>query len=469
MKLLDVQSAAFLNILCNIEMGNELLRLCRLSTPRVRLEHIRLCFGRSIAECSQAVCTEFSFVSVYSIFCFMVDGTHSIDMAFGAVTFGGGNRYIMLVAQLLHIPLQAVRRDAAHLYTTSTGKFARGKVQFQQSCSLFCILTKHFKEIAYLKQYDTVCVRRIQFNGIIVVRCVNRRLLLLCVRLEHIILRSALNIRHYLLNKWIAIQFFRFDYFTINNAVPCKRFAHLCRVNIREIIVLHNIHLRFGSVQCSKALHFITLLFLRCQIAVLTNERTNLVIDLAPRQCYLIVDTIGITAFKGNALMIMIFAVTAISATARTIFIFQKFDAFFLCMVFCIKLGNTLFAAIYTAAAAQHFVDLVLRDKGCTRRFKAVCGSIERCHALSTLQTFCRIFGTLHIEAKAAKITVSLHSACVVRHFTGQYGALCRVAQCCGQLLNSRRENIVSKFLCLRKKALLPRFFAHIVIGVPDF
>ena len=183
MKLLDVQSAAFLNILCNIEMGNELLRLCRLSTPRVRLEHIRLCSSRSIAECPQAVCTEFSFVSVYSIFCFVVDGTHSIDMALGAVTFGGGNRYIMLVAQLLHIPLQAVRRDAAHLYTTSTGKFARGKVQFQQSRSLFCILTKHFKEIAYLKQYDTVCVRRIQFNGIIVVQCVNRRLLLLCVRL----------------------------------------------------------------------------------------------------------------------------------------------------------------------------------------------------------------------------------------------------------------------------------------------
>ena len=399
----------------------------------------------------------------------MVDGTHSIDMACGAVIFGGGNRYIMLVAQLLHIPLQAVRRDAAHLYTTSTGKFARGKVQFQQSRSLFCILTKHFKEIAYLKQYDTVCVRRIQFNGIIVVRCVNRRLLLLCVRLEHIILRNALNIRYYLLNKWITIQFFRFDYFTINNAIPCKRFAHLCRVNIREIIVLHNIHLRFGSVQCSKALHFITLLFLRCQIAVLTNERTNLVIDLAPRQCYLIVDTIGITAFKGNALMIMIFAVTAISATARTIFIFQKFDAFFLCMVFCIKLRNALFAALYAAAAAQHFVDFILRDNSSACRFKTVCGSIERCHALSTLQTFCRIFGTLHIEAKAAKITVSLHSACVVRHFTGQYGALCRVAQCCGQLLNSRRENIVSKFLCLRKKALLPRFFAHIVIGVPDF
>ena len=58
----------------------------------------------------------------------MVNGTHSIDMALGAVTFGGGNRYIMLVAQLLHIPLQAVRRDAAHLHTTSTGKFARGKV-----------------------------------------------------------------------------------------------------------------------------------------------------------------------------------------------------------------------------------------------------------------------------------------------------------------------------------------------------
>ena len=183
MKFLDVQSAAFLNILCNIEMGNELLRLRRLSTPRVRLEHIRLCFSRSIAECPQAVCTEFSFVSVYSIFCFMVNGTHSIDMALGAVTFGGGNRYIMLVAQLLHIPLQAVRRDAAHLHTTSTGKFARGKIQFQQSRSLFGILTKHFKEIAYLKQYDTVCVRRIQFNGIIVVQCVNRRLLLLCVRL----------------------------------------------------------------------------------------------------------------------------------------------------------------------------------------------------------------------------------------------------------------------------------------------
>lgn len=84
-------------------------------------------------------------------------------------------------------------------------------------------------------------------------------------------------------------------------------------------------------------------------------------------------------------------------------------------------------------------------------------------------QAFCRIFGTLHIEAKAAKITVSLHSACVVRHFTGQYSALCRITQRCGQLLDSRRENIVSKFLCLRKKALLPRFLAHIVIGVPDF
>ena len=138
-------------------------------------------------------------------------------------------------------------------------------------------------------------------------------------------------------------------------------------------------------------------------------------------------------------------------------------------MIFHIKLRNALFAALYAAAAAQHFVDFILRDKSSACRFKTVCGSIERCHALSTLQTFCRIFGTLHIEAKAAKITVSLHSACVVRHFTGQYGALCRVAQCCGQLLNSRRENIVSKFLCLRKKALLPRFFAHIVIGVPDF
>ena len=138
-------------------------------------------------------------------------------------------------------------------------------------------------------------------------------------------------------------------------------------------------------------------------------------------------------------------------------------------MIFRIKLRNALFAALYAAAAAQHFVDFILRDKSSACRFKTVCGSIERCHALSTLQTFCRIFGTLHIEAKAAKITVSLHSACVVHHFTGQYGALCRVAQCCGQLLNSRRENIVSKFLCLRKKALLPRFFAHIVIGVPDF
>ena len=167
--------------------------------------------------------------------------------------------------------------------------------------------------------------------------------------------------------------------------------------------------------------------------------------------------------------MIMIFAVTAISATARTIFIFQKFDAFFLCMVFCIKLRNALFAALYAAAAAQHFVDFILRDKSSACRFKTVCGSIERCHALSTLQTFCRIFGTLHIEAKAAKITVSLHSACVVRHFTGQYSALCRITQRCGQLLDSRRENIVSKFLCLRKKALLPRFLAHIVIGVPDF
>ena len=138
-------------------------------------------------------------------------------------------------------------------------------------------------------------------------------------------------------------------------------------------------------------------------------------------------------------------------------------------MIFRIKLRNALFAALYAAAAAQHFVDFILRDKSSACRFKTVCGSIERCHMLDALQALCRVFRTLHIEAETAKVGVLLYGTSVVRHFTGQYSALCRVTQRCGQLLDSRRENIVSKFLCLRKKALLPRFLAHIVIGVPDF
>ena len=287
------------------------------------------------------------------------------------------------------------------------------------------------------------------------------------------------HIRHDTLNERVTVQLFRVNHFAVDNAAFSKRLADCDWVNIRKIVWLGGRRLvlcvrlehifRFGNRYGICSLLLIPALFLRCQIAVLPDERTNLVIDLTPRQRYPVVYLSVDTALECNTLAIVIFAVTAVSTTAPAVLVFQKFDAFFLRMIFCIKLRNALFAALYAAAAAQHFVDFVLRDKSSACRFKTVCGSIERCHVLGALQAFCSIFGTLHIEAKAAKITVSLHSACVVRHFTGQYGALCRVAQRCGQLLDSRRENIVSKFLCLRKKALLPRFLAHIVIGVPDF
>ena len=287
------------------------------------------------------------------------------------------------------------------------------------------------------------------------------------------------HIRHDTLNERVTVQLFRVNHFAVDNAAFSKRLADCDWVNIRKIVWLGGRRLvlcvrlehifRFGNRYGICSLLRIPALFLRCQIAVLPDERTNLVIDLTPRQRYPVVYLSVDTALECNTLAIVIFAVTTVSTTAPAVLVFQKFDAFFLRMIFCIKLRNALFAALYAAAAAQHFVDFILRDKSSACRFKTVCGSIERCHVLSTLQTFCRIFGTLHIEAKAAKITVSLHSACVVRHFTGQYGAPCRVAQRCGQLLDSRRENIVSKLLCLCKKALLPCFFAHIMISVPDF
>ena len=86
---------------------------------------------------------------------------------------------------------------------------------------------------------------------------------------------------------------------------------------------------------------------------MLADQRANQVIDLTPRQRYLIVDTIGITTFKDNAFAIVIFAVTSERATAPAIFVFQKFNAFFLRMLFGIKLGNTFFTVLDTASAAN--------------------------------------------------------------------------------------------------------------------
>jgi len=65
------------------------------------LRHI----GGRIAEHPRAICTELRFISIDGGFCFMVNGAQRVNVVLTPKVWRFGNRYVVLIAQFLHIHL----------------------------------------------------------------------------------------------------------------------------------------------------------------------------------------------------------------------------------------------------------------------------------------------------------------------------------------------------------------------------
>ena len=64
----------------------------------------------------ESICAKLSLVGINGLLCFVVDGENGIFPALGAALLLGGNRHIVLVAQLFYSLFQLVHRKAAHLH-----------------------------------------------------------------------------------------------------------------------------------------------------------------------------------------------------------------------------------------------------------------------------------------------------------------------------------------------------------------
>ena len=194
-------------------------------------------------------------------------------------------------------------------------------------------------------------------------------------------MRRLSHICHDALNERVAVQLFRVNNFAVDNAAFSKRLAYRCRVNIRKIVRLGSrlcvrlehigfrrrrlalcVRLEHILLRCRRFTYkrdsirpaaFQCRDFLRRQVAVLPDQRADLVIDLTPRQHDLIVPAVCIGSRKGNAFAIVAFIITDTTAAADPIFVFQKFNALFLRMTLVVKVVNALFASLYIAATGQ--------------------------------------------------------------------------------------------------------------------
>ena len=115
---------------------------------------LRCVAGKSVP----AVRAKLRFMGVGGAFCFVVDGGQRINPALLAVFLNAGNRHIILVAELFHILLQPVCRDAAHgnalnkIYSTGS----QGKIK--NTSGGFCVLAVELKEIAHLIKHNIIGV-----------------------------------------------------------------------------------------------------------------------------------------------------------------------------------------------------------------------------------------------------------------------------------------------------------------------
>ena len=92
------------------------------------------------------------------LFRFVVNGKDRILSALSAVLWDSGNCHIMLATKQLQIMFQLICRKSTHLYTTTAGDRAGGKIKIKILRGYFGILGIHFKEVSHLIQDNIIWV-----------------------------------------------------------------------------------------------------------------------------------------------------------------------------------------------------------------------------------------------------------------------------------------------------------------------